>query len=477
MEEADGHIQELQESVRSGRLRALARQMPTVLGATVINALLAAALVVSAGNRQGWLWLAGILALTAARAAFWWRLRTGTGFRRLSLLSSASAGAAGMLWGALALMAFPAPETYELLIAIIISGMCAGAVVAYGAHFASAAAFILPATLPLALRFLLDGQPLRHLMAAMVTVFAAGMLRVAWVSHRNVGAVLRLEAELSRRTAALDGAGARLEVELARNQATVAALQHVQRMQAAGQFASGIAHDVNNMLAAIQFALYGIIAATGGEGAVSQHVKAAESAVESSARLIASLLGFVRPGDSSAAPARVTAMITDFLPLLRRAAAPCLLETDLADGLPDCAIGTAQFQSAILNLVINAHNASPGGGTVTIAATLAAPGDAAAAGYAGAASGSGRFVAVSVADTGCGMAEDVAARAFDPFYTTGPPGKASGLGLAQVLAFARDAGGHAALRSTPGAGTVVTVFLPERQDALAADTHDGVRPV
>ena len=113
MEEADGHIQELQESVRSGRLRALARQMPTVLGATVINALLAAALVVSAGNRQGWLWLAGILALTAARAAFWWRLRTGTGFRRLSLLSSASAGAAGMLWGALALMAFPAPETCE----------------------------------------------------------------------------------------------------------------------------------------------------------------------------------------------------------------------------------------------------------------------------------------------------------------------------------------------------------------------------
>jgi len=434
--------------------------MPTVLGATgIIAALIAAVLAVSAGNPLAWLWLAAMLALAVARAIAWWRLRWSTDRHRLSRWVIGGAASAGALWGALCLLTFPAANTYELLVAFVIAGMCAGAVAAYGAYFPSAVSFILFASLPLALRFLLDRQPLHLVLAAMVLVFTLGMVRVAWISHRNFGAVFRLQAEASMRTAALDAAEAQLQVERAAHQATEAALRHVQRIHAIGQLTSGIAHDFNNMLTAIKGNLQLIARTAGKEGDFRRYVSAAERAADRGTELVASLLAFARPDGPSAPTVQVNHLLHDFLPLLQRAAEPCRLETRLAENLPDCALGAAQFQSAILNLVINARNASPHGGTVTLTTALAEQ-PAAVDLSAGQTAGPARFVAVSVSDTGSGMTEDVAARAFEPFFTTQPPGKGSGLGLAQVWSFAREAGGHATLQSTRDQGSVVTLFLP-----------------
>jgi signal transduction histidine kinase len=369
------------------------------------------------------------------------------------------------LWGALCLLSFPSPEMYQLFVAFVVGGMCAGAVAAYGAHFPSAAAFILPACLPLVLRFLLEGQPLRLVPAAMVALFAGGMLRIGWLSHRTFGTLFRLQAELARRTASLDAAEARLRVEMAEHQATEAALRHVQKMQAVGQITAGIAHDFNNMLTAIGGNLELIKAAAGDDGVIRRQVDRAERAAHRAAALVGSMLGFIRSADAAGGRVQVNALLEDFLPLLRRAAEPCRLETRLAAELPGCAVEAAQFQSAVLNLVINARDASPGGGMVTLTTGLAEIGVADLPGEAMVRPG--RFVAVSVADTGLGMTEEVRARAFEPFFTTKPAGKGSGLGLAQALAFARGAGGHATLQSTPGEGTMVTLLLPDAGGVVA----------
>ena len=467
MTETADPVPDVWERVRSERLRAVIGQMPTVLGATgIIAALTAAVLAVSAGNRLAWLWLGAILTLTVARAIAWWQLRWSTDRHRLSRWVIGGAASAGALWGVLCLLTFPTANTYELLVAFVIAGMCAGAVAAYGAHFPSAVSFILLASLPLALRFLLDGQPLRLVLAAMVLVFTLGMVRVAWISHRNFGAVFRLQAEAAIRAAALDAAEAQLQVERAEHHATEAALRHVQRIRAIGQLTSGIAHDFNNMLTAIKGNLQLIATAAGVESKIRRYVNAAERAADRSTELVASLLDFARPEGPGAPAVQVNHLLLDFLPLLRRAAAPCRVETRLAEGLPDCALGAAQFQSALLNLVINARNASPQGGTVTLTTALAAEPVAAELAARQAAVPT-RFVAVSVTDTGSGMTEDVASRAFEPFFTTQPQGKGSGLGLAQVLSFAREAGGRAVLQSTPGQGTAVTLFLPETRAAPA----------
>ena len=379
----------------------------------------------------------------------------------------------GILWGALCLLNFPSAEVYQLFVAFVVGGMCAGAVLpAYGAHFPSAAAFILPACVPLVLRFLLEGQPLRLVPAVMVALFAGGMLRIGWLSHRTFGALFRLQAELARRTASLDAAEARLRVEMAEHQATEAALRHVQKMQAIGQITAGIAHDFNNMLTAIGGNLELIKTAAVDDGVIRRQVERAERAAHRAAALVASMLGFVRSADAAGEIVQVNALLEDFLPLLRRAAEPCRLETRLAADLPGCAVEAAQFQSAVLNLVINARDASPGGGTVTLVTDSTELGlaDLPAEGIVQ----PGRFVVVSVADTGHGMAEEVRARAFEPFFSTKPAGKGSGLGLAQVIAFARGGGGYATLQSAPGAGTVVTLLLPEAAGEVAAGSEGGV---
>ncbi len=434
-------------------------QTPLVLGTTMFNAVLAAAVLVAvAGEAPAWIWLGTMLAVSLARGLGWWALRRSTDERRQWMLAIGGSACGGVLWGALCLLTYPSAETYQLFVAFVVGGMCAGSIAAYGAHFPTAAAFVLPASLPLALRFLLESQKLGLVSAVMVVLFAGGMLRIGWISHRSFGALFALRAELARRTAALDAAEERLRAEIAEHQATEAALRHVQKMEAIGQLTSGIAHDFNNMLAVISGNLQLIRDAAGADGPIRRHVEAGERAVDRGAKLVAALLGFARPADAAGRNEQVNAMVEDFLPLLRRAAAPCRLETRLAPGLPGCAVETAQFQSAVLNLVINARDASPNGGTVTLAtsATEYAPADL----PAGETVRSDWFVAVSVTDTGSGMTEAVRARAMEPFFTTKPPGKGSGLGLAQVVSFARGAGGHATLHSKPGMGTTVTLFLP-----------------
>jgi signal transduction histidine kinase len=137
------------------------------------------------------------------------------------------------------------------------------------------------------------------------------------------------------------------------------------------------------------------------------------------------------------------------------------------DCVPACEADPAYFQSAILNLAINARDAMPQGGRLTVTSGVETLDAAELAGNPDAVPG--RFVSVTVRDTGEGMSDDVLARVFEPFFTTKEPGKGSGLGLPQVFGFARQSGGHLRLVSTPGAGTTATISLPAREPGGAPD--------
>ena len=270
-----------------------------------------------------------------------------------------------------------------------------------------------------------------------------------------------------RRAQAEQVALAKLRAEVQQRQAAEQQLRHAQRMDAVGQLTGGVAHDFNNLLTAILGNLELIQRAAalverGGADAgqrIGRLAATAMKAVQRGSGLTKSLLAFSRKQPLQPRAMDANALLAEFMDLVRQAVgAPVSVLFEPGDGLPQCFADPAELEAAVLNLAINARDAMPDGGVLRIrtdAATLTA---AALAGNTEARPG--RFVAIEVSDTGLGMPPDVIAKAFEPFFTTKPIGQGTGLGLSQVYGFARQLGGHVALASTPGEGTVIRLFLP-----------------
>ena len=268
---------------------------------------------------------------------------------------------------------------------------------------------------------------------------------------------------------------ARLREESAQRLAAEEQLRHVQRLEAVGQLTGGIAHDFNNLMTAILGNLELIQRAAGsGQANASDKIKrlsgTAMTAVVRGAKLTRSLLAFSRSQPLQTEALDVNALLAEFTDLLRQAVgAPVDLQVSLAPDLPRAWADGPQLEAAVLNLAINARDAMPGGGHLTVSTGTAALAAADLEGNPEARPGP--FVRVQVADTGAGMAPDVAAKAFEPFFTTKPIGQGTGLGLSQVFGFVRQLGGHVTIQSAPGAGTAVALYLPlapAGQDAPAA---------
>ena len=267
----------------------------------------------------------------------------------------------------------------------------------------------------------------------------------------------------------------RLREESVQRLAAEQQLRHSQRLEAVGQLTGGIAHDFNNLMTAILGNLELIQrAAAGGQANAADKIarlsNTAMTAVLRGSRLTKSLLAFSRSQPLQTEAVDVNGLISEFADLLRQAVgAPVELELLLAPGLPRAWADGPQLEAAILNLCINARDAMPGGGHLTVATGLATllPKDL----QGNAEAQPGAFVRIRVEDTGTGMPDEVAAKAFEPFFTTKPIGQGTGLGLSQVFGFVRQLGGHVTIRTAPGAGTGVSLFLPlasAEQDAMAA---------
>ena len=250
-------------------------------------------------------------------------------------------------------------------------------------------------------------------------------------------------------------------------------LRQSQKMEAVGQLTGGIAHDFNNILTAI-IANLELLAPEIRDPDQRELVDEAQGAAQDGAKLAAQLLAFGRRQPLNPQPTDVGALISNFAGLLRRTLGETIaLEIVAPTSPPPTVVDAAQLQNALLNLTINARDAMPRGGRLTIEVSPERLDADYAQMYPEVRTG--RYVLVAVSDTGVGMSEEVRRRAFEPFFTTKPTGAGTGLGLSMVYGFVKQSGGHIQIYSEIGHGTSVRIFLPVADAGAAAEREQGAQ--
>jgi PAS domain S-box-containing protein len=239
-------------------------------------------------------------------------------------------------------------------------------------------------------------------------------------------------------------------------------LAESQKLDALGQLTGGVAHDFNNLLMIISGSIHTLKKNADGDARMQRALLAIETAIRRGAALTSQLLTFARRQNVNPQSIDVAERIHAVREVLDTGVGGAVtLEFAIADRALPVTVDTTEFETALVNLVINARDALPGGGAITVGARE----------HAGDEETGGRnYIAVSVADTGAGIAPDVLDKIFDPFFTTKPIGKGTGLGLSQVHGFAHQAGGTVKVKSELGKGTVVTILLP--RETVAAPGNE-----
>jgi signal transduction histidine kinase len=294
----------------------------------------------------------------------------------------------------------------------------------------------------------------------------------------------RLESRVNERTRDLAETNARLLAAATGRERAEAQLRQSQKMEAVGRLTGGVAHDFNNLLTVVlgNLALarrrIADLPADPATEAVHERLRrgidnAAEGA-NRAASLTQRLLAFSRQQPLAPEAVDANRLVAGMSDLLRRTLGEDVeIETVLAGGLWRAHADPNQLESSLLNLAVNARDAMPDGGKLTIETANAHLDDAYVAGRDDLVAG--QYVLICVTDTGTGMSAEVVARAFEPFFTTKPVGQGTGLGLSQVYGFARQSGGHAAIYSEAGQGTTVKLYLPRRRDGDAAPPSVAAR--
>jgi PAS domain S-box-containing protein len=285
-----------------------------------------------------------------------------------------------------------------------------------------------------------------------------------------------LEALVAERTMELAHALDALRTETAERARAEETLRQAQKMEAVGQLTGGIAHDFNNMLqgvaSCLETARRRIVQGRAGEA--GRYLDMAREAVGRAAGLTRRLLAFARRQRLDPKAIGPDGLVAGMADLLRRTVGPGVkVELDLHGGTGSVLCDANELESALLNLCINARDAMPEGGRLTIGTTDTELSAADIADQEGAAPGG--YVVISVTDTGEGMRPEVLERVFEPFFTTKPVGQGTGLGLSQVYGFVRQSDGLVRLESAPGQGTTVRLYLP-RQERAEVTGHQAPAP-
>ncbi len=302
------------------------------------------------------------------------------------------------------------------------------------------------------------------LIGVALAVGAAAVMYVLWLRDRR------------QRSQALAGQEAEAE---ARRTAEAQVIQ-LQKMEAVGRLTGGIAHDFNNMLAVILSSISLIQRRLQtGKGEIQPLLDAARDGATRASTLTSRLLAFSRQQPLAPQTINANRMVSGMQDLLQRALGEhIMIENVLGGGLWATHVDPSQLENAVVNLAVNARDAMPDGGRLTIETANVALDEAYARDHQEVTAG--QYVMVAVSDTGSGMSPDVAARAFEPFFTTKGVGQGTGLGLSQVHGFIKQSGGHVKIYSEPGQGTTVKLYLP-RWHGEAADVRkplpDGEIPL
>ena len=271
----------------------------------------------------------------------------------------------------------------------------------------------------------------------------------------------QLEDLVRERTGQLEQANEQLRQQIAERRQAEAALQQAQKMEVIGQMTGGVAHDFNNLLTAVLGNLE-LAICRGTDDGIRRFLEGATQAAQRGAKITSQLLAFSRTQRLQTEPIDLNSIVTRMRDLLfRTIGATVQIETVLENNLWQATADPSQMELVILNLALNARDAMPNGGRLTISTANVPreerdkPSELAA----------GDYVAVCVIDTGTGMSDEILRKAFEPFFTTKAVGSGTGLGLSQVYGIARQTGGGVSIATKVGQGTKVTVYLP-RTSAL-----------
>jgi signal transduction histidine kinase/CheY-like chemotaxis protein len=308
-----------------------------------------------------------------------------------------------------------------------------------------------------------DPEPLsrrltRYLVLGLLVLMAAMVVGVLGVTQN---ALRRVNRQLEERAAALVQANAELKVQIAERAKAEDQLRQAHKLQALGQLTGGIAHDFNNLLTVIQGSADMLRRP---ELADPKRVRFAEAIVQASERaaaLTGQLLAFARRQPLRPEVIDVNHLISGMIDLLDRTLGERVaVRTALGEMACTVEADRAQLESALLNIAVNARDAMPEGGELTISTAVHQHEE------------SRPMIAIAVRDSGFGMDEDTLSRAIEPFFTTKTTGKGTGLGLSQVYGFATQSGGDVRIGSNPGSGTTVTLLLPcSDSDASAGESE------
>jgi PAS domain S-box-containing protein len=308
-----------------------------------------------------------------------------------------------------------------------------------------------------------EGQP-RHIRTEYVPRFAGdGRVDGIYALVQDVSDAKRAEAALRQLNEELES---RVIAAVAERERTEAALRQSQKLEAVGQLTGGVAHDFNNLLTIIRSSVEFLRRPNLPEERRRRYIDAITDTVDRAAKLTGQLLAFARrqalKPEVFNVPERIQA-VTDMLRTIvgaririvnDTACEACFVEADVT-----------QFETALVNMAVNARDAMEGEGTLTVHVDALA-GMPSIRGHAG---GTGTFVAVSITDTGSGIPADRLGQIFEPFFTTKEVGKGTGLGLSQVYGFAKQSGGDVAVKSVLGKGTTFTLYLPRVEQEVAAE--------
>ena len=290
---------------------------------------------------------------------------------------------------------------------------------------------------------------------ALAMVVTAGTLFILLLTLIAALSDQRLEAAAAEKIAA----EVRAADALAEKANAQAALLHAQRLESLGRLTGGVAHDFNNLLTVVIGALDIILRQPENHERRKRLGEAALAAAKRGERLTAQLLAFARRQPLQPVSCDLNELVRECEPLIRGVAHE-KLALDLRLGAENAValIDPTQFEALLLNLIVNAVDATPPGGRIAIETGVRALAQDEVPGVA-----AGRYFQLDVADTGQGMSQEVMSRIFEPFFTTKVAGKGTGLGLSQVYGFVRQSGGDVHVHSSPGVGTRFTICLPVRE--------------
>lgn len=279
-----------------------------------------------------------------------------------------------------------------------------------------------------------------------------------------------------RRSVAADHAVAVVRAEVSRREAAEASLRQVQKMEVVGQLTGGVAHDFNNLLAAIGGNLELILERSDDSGRVRRWAGAALQAAQRGERITQQLLVFSRRQMLRPETLNLNRVLVEFEALMAHAVSEKInLQLQLDAALGPSRVDRAQFEAALLNLMVNARDALPNGGRVIMETRNALLDQAYAEQNPDATPGA--YVLVSVSDNGVGIDPSILPHVFEPFFTTKDVGRGSGLGLSQVYGFAEQSGGHVKIYSELGIGTTVKLYLPKTSERLIEGEKQPLIPL